>query len=421
MVLVLPQIQKQPGPLESFASGLGQALPSAFQHGLNMRQKKAEEAKQLASQTQQEEALEKLGIQAKGIKDPNLLKALLENKFKEDRQNALLKQFGLIPSQEQIQQNQPPIPKGILSPEVLQQKLGPQSAQQNQPNILNIPQDKLVQIAASGPEGLQLAKTIQQAQQYQQTQDLAERKFKFQQEQNEIDRKLRDELEQKRSLTAKEERYFNKNEPELIKISNAQKGLELEEARLGRLEELFSDPSKIPSEKILALPWVTKEGQINDSVYALLPPEAQEAIKIITDMTSNIKDTYGARVTNLDLQTYLKKLPSLLNSPEGKKRIIRDLQSINEINQLYNKGILDIFDEAGGSDKIPYTTALNRFNKKYGDQIKELTQEFIKPGSVEFKELPNPRRNIGKKIVNTKTGETFISDGNSWKPYVEEK
>jgi hypothetical protein len=138
---------------------------------------------------------------------------------------------------------------------------------------------------------------------------------------------------------------------------------------------------------------------------------------LIIDSTSNIKDTYGARVTNFDLQTYLRKLPSLLNSPEGKMRVLRDLKIINQLNQLYENGIQDIFDEAGGTDKIPFSVAEKKYQKKYGTQEKELIDQFVSPEKGMFKQLPDANKNLGKKIKNTETGEILISDGAEWKPY----
>lgn len=222
------------------------------------------------------------------------------------------------------------------------------------------------------------------------------------------------ELENK-NRTAKEKEYFKFNEPKLAEISKAERTLKLENARYNRLGELFKDQEKFPSTLLAGL--FTKEGNLNDLAYSQLSPSAQEAVKLIIDMTSGIKDTYGSRVTNFDLQTYLRKLPSLLNTPEGKQRILRDLQTINQINQKYNQGIQEIFEEAGGSDKISFSEAERRFNKKYGKEVDTMLSEFVTPTQKNFKEIPDPSRFLGKKLKDDKTGEIFISDGKEWKPF----
>jgi hypothetical protein len=215
--------------------------------------------------------------------------------------------------------------------------------------------------------------------------------------------------------TDKEKQYFKFNEPKLAQLADTERKLELESARYDRLGELFSDSSKFPSSLTAAL--FSKDGQINDLVYSQLTPEAQEAIKLIIDSTSNIKDTYGARVTNFDLQTYLKKLPSLLNSPEGKMRVLRDLQIMNQLNQLHAQGIQEIFDEKGGSDKIPFSTAEKLYKDRYGAMERQMLDKFIHAEKGKFNEMPDPDKYLGRKIRNPETGEVFISDGQEWKPF----
>ena len=229
--------------------------------------------------------------------------------------------------------------------------------------------------------------------------------------QSELDRREK-EIQNR---TSKEKQYFKINEPKVMELASTERKLDVEAARFDRLNELFIDESKFPSPFTASL--FTSEGQINDKAYSLLSPEAQEAVKLIIDSTANIKDTYGSRVTNFDLQTYLKKLPSLLNSPEGKTRVLRDLQIINQLNQMHASGIQEIFEEAGGTDKIPYSTAEQRYKKKYADKEKELLKFFVNPEKGTFNELPDASQFLGRKLKNPETGEIFISDGSTWKPF----
>jgi hypothetical protein len=215
--------------------------------------------------------------------------------------------------------------------------------------------------------------------------------------------------------TAKEKEYFKYNEPKLSEIATKQRTLQQDAARYDRMQELFQERDKFPSPLLVGL--FSKEGQLNDVAYSLLSPQAQEAVKLIIDSTSGIKDTYGARVTNFDLSTYLKKLPSLLNSAEGRDRVLRDLKIINDVNQAYNRGILDEFDEAGGSDQIPFSVAEKRFDKKHGKEINNLLKEYVNPKQKKFDNFPDPEKYLGIKVKNDETGEVFISDGKDWKPY----
>lgn len=226
-------------------------------------------------------------------------------------------------------------------------------------------------------------------------------------------------VEESRAKTKKEGQFFKFNEPKLAEIANTERRIDVDNARFDRLGELFTEPAKFPSGLMTAL--FTKEGTINDVAYSQMTPEAQEAVKLIIDSTSGIKDTYGARITNFDLQTYLRKLPSLIMSPEGRERVLRDLKEINGINQLYNRGIQEVFDEAGGSDKISFSQAERKFKQKYSDQLQKKLKEFSMPQKEKYNELPDANKFLGKKMRNPDTGEIFISDGKEWKPFLEGK
>lgn len=219
-------------------------------------------------------------------------------------------------------------------------------------------------------------------------------------------------LEQQRT-EKRQSAYFKKNEDKLSELSDKLSTLETEDMQFDRLGEL-ADSGKLPNNFAVAL--FSKGGQLNDKAYALLSPEGQEFIKIIVDNTKGIKDTYGARVTNFDLETYLKRLPSLLNSPKGRERVIRDLKVINQINRLESQGILQEFERAGGSDKIAWSQAQARSRKELHDQIQELRNEYVRGGQKEWAALPNAALYKGKRIGDPETGEQLISNGVEWIP-----
>lgn len=225
----------------------------------------------------------------------------------------------------------------------------------------------------------------------------------------------------RKAALKREGQYYQKNEPELIKLGEQQRNLEKEAVRFERLDELFKNEKAFPPAGLAAA--LSHEGQINAFGQAFLSPDAQEAIKLIVDQTTDIKDSYGARVTNFDLQTYLKRLPSLLNTTEGKQRVLRDLQLMNKLNQLHATGMLEIFDEYGGPGALPFSKAERIFDKKYKDEINEIKKEFVNPTQKTYKSLndANPSKFMGKKIQDEETGEIFVSDGKSWVPLRQEQ
>lgn len=174
---------------------------------------------------------------------------------------------------------------------------------------------------------------------------------------------------------AKEASFYNINEPKIIEILEKQRGSQTQRAQLGRLSKLFGETDKMPNQVMTSL--FTTNGDINPTVYSNLSPQAQEAIGILQKLTSGIKDTYGSVISDFDLSTYTKGLPSLLASPEGRHRIIRDLRLINEINEIYYEGIQNIFEEKGGSHKASFSQVGREFNRKYGKKVEKKYNEYV--------------------------------------------
>lgn len=108
----------------------------------------------------------------------------------------------------------------------------------------------------------------------------------------------------------------------------------------------------------------------------LASPDTQLFVKTINDFLTEAKDSFGARVTNFEVDRFLKRLPSLANSEEGRRAILRQMTIINELNQLQEKGVVDAFDKAGGIRRIDFDSASRIGRKSNLNRINELKREF---------------------------------------------
>lgn len=226
------------------------------------------------------------------------------------------------------------------------------------------------------------------------------------------------ELEEKKIVTGQELKRELSTEDKLDKMSEHLENLEMEDMRFARMGEIISpeNKDKFPSSLTVAL--FSKNGELRPAAMSQLSPEAQEFTKLVVDQLSGAKDTFGARVTNFDVQTFMKRLPSLLNTADGRQRILRDLRLINKINTLHDREVLNIVDKAGGSGKISLSKAKAIFRNKFKDEIKSLRKEFINPSKSAFSSMENADPSIyrGRRGVDEETGQVFISDGKNWVP-----
>ncbi len=107
-------------------------------------------------------------------------------------------------------------------------------------------------------------------------------------------------------------------------------------------------------------------------VPAAASPEIQRYVKTINDFTTTAKDSYGARVTNFDLQQFMRRLPTLANSEEGRDQILEQMGIITEINELREKSLIDTIDTHGGIRNIDYDSAERIADKSIKGQVDNL-------------------------------------------------
>jgi hypothetical protein len=206
-------------------------------------------------------------------------------------------------------------------------------------------------------------------------------------------------------------------EPKLQELEDKVSSYEQEGMRFDRLGQLFSkeNDDKFPSSAFVGFA-TDKEGNISPKLSGILSTEAQESVKLVADNLTAAKDTFGARLTNFDVQSYMKRLPTLLNSAEGRRRVLKDLKIINTINKEHSQGVLDVMDRYGGPSRISVSKAQRIFKKEYAPRMKELREEFVQGDKKNFSSLPDAARFYGKKMKDEETGQIFTSDGSKWIP-----
>jgi hypothetical protein len=190
------------------------------------------------------------------------------------------------------------------------------------------------------------------------------------------------------------------------------RGMTRDKERLDILEKLNSS-DKLPQN--MGRLNVDKEGNLRFPFAST--PEAERFIKTLNEFSAGAKDTYGSRVTNFDLQQYMRRYPTLVNSKEGRRQILQQMKIVNQINSTYYKNLKDAYDKAGGVRKIDADRADMLAEKKSEPKIQELVKKFDQIG--QFPTLPNAAEFKGSKIRNKETGEIMVSDGKNWIP--EEK
>ena len=154
----------------------------------------------------------------------------------------------------------------------------------------------------------------------------------------------------KEKLSAKEQELVNKEtKPDYDEISKGAKSAQNNNKRLDRMETLVKKGNLVGSLWGSLLETATHGiFGLGIDLHSLLHPDSQEFRKLSSDFLKDAKDTFGSRLTNYDVKTFLSTVPTLSQSDAGKLRVIRNLRSFNEAALARKKALDDIIKENGG-------------------------------------------------------------------------
>lgn len=124
----------------------------------------------------------------------------------------------------------------------------------------------------------------------------------------------------------------------------------------------------------------TKQPYAAAELTGKINPETQRFIKTINDFTTKAKDTFGSRVTNFDLQQFLARLPSLTNTPEGRRGIINQMRISSEIDRIHADALQKVYSKYG----------LGNITEEDAEQIAEsLIQPQVKALADQYAQVEN--------------------------------
>ena len=108
-------------------------------------------------------------------------------------------------------------------------------------------------------------------------------------------------------------------------------------------------------------------------IPALMNPGSEEFNKIANNFVRDAKNYYGGRVSNFEVEQFLKTVPSLSQSPEGRKRVIANLRRLNQGAVEYFNTAREITKE---NDGVPPYDLAEQVEERMEDKSKKLADRF---------------------------------------------
>lgn len=225
-----------------------------------------------------------------------------------------------------------------------------------------------------------------------------------------------------KGLTPKERVDWSKDtrKENLPIFQEAQKKVKSWNQERPRINILRKISPKLPTgmSKLIFNPMTGEPWEIARLVGAV-PSEVVRWVKTINDFSKSAKDSYGARVTNFDLQQFFKRYPSAMDTPEAREQILRQMELVGELDQLYEDALQKIYKKYGVGNITPEHAA-ELAEESIGERQRQIEEEVSKIGeelesSLEenFDEMPSASAHTGETLVDDE-GNRWISDGKEW-------
>lgn len=72
-------------------------------------------------------------------------------------------------------------------------------------------------------------------------------------------------------------------------------------------------------------------------------PDVQLWVKTIARQATQAQTAFPGRVTNFDLQAYMRQFPSLFNTKDGRSLILSQLDLVNRANEIFSKNLDEVY------------------------------------------------------------------------------
>lgn len=135
-------------------------------------------------------------------------------------------------------------------------------------------------------------------------------------------------------------------------------------------------------------------------------PETELYIKNLKQFLKGAKDFFGARVTNFDVSSFMQQLPSLLNSEQGRRVILKQMKLVNELESVHANELDEGIKHYGRNAN--YIDISRTVDEKVATKEKKLLSKIdnVVDASKELEKMSkNPDKFRGSVLMQTDKGD----------------
>lgn len=146
-----------------------------------------------------------------------------------------------------------------------------------------------------------------------------------------------------------------------------------------------------------------------------LNPDAQEFGGLEKEFLKGARSIFGGRVTNFEMSQFLRGIPTLMQSKEGRGRIIKNLDIMARLKKLKSETTNKILK----NHEYPPANLQELVSDKMKNKREQLLNDFVTGGDT-LKMMPSPEGNENK-LLKTPEGTWKISNGKKWNDISQEE
>lgn len=252
-----------------------------------------------------------------------------------------------------------------LSQETLTGKIPSEPSSQKgaipQSKLQKIPDAKLMQMIGMGGDTAKVAQAEIDRRNKEKEFELKKEKFKY---------------EKEKDIKTQVEASHKAQEPFINDVTNAYKSFETEfKPRLMQMQSM--DPEKLinPTAAVFL-------DTLGIPLGALEDPTSELYNKVSQDLLKGLPDTYGSRILKVEVDNFLKTIPTLMNSAEGRRMIASNMLKLGEMKEVYYNAMRRMQIDAIDNNKSLPKDFQQRVFDQVKPQIDRINQEFVKLSQV---------------------------------------
>ena len=204
--------------------------------------------------------------------------------------------------------------------------------------------------------------------------------------------------DQKKESGRSEIEALKYNKPYREKVREDYKNYQDTITHIDRMEKLNESDKLTPSGIVNILDIFGGCSGIKIPLTVLNNPDSEEYAKLVQDLTKNIRSYYGARISNLELENFLKTLPTLQNTQEGRRRIMKNMRVMLAPKQIEYETLNEVRKEYRGK-KLPLDID-EIVNERMQPKLDKLAKDFASGTNTKVPE--------GKITVVSPDGKAYL-------------